>query len=253
MMRQIFIVLFCYLSLTAFAQQSKGVILPEWFIHPAAHTYVGISVPGGNVQEAVNVALLHYLISKDFSGEMSSMMMGESTGDIQKSSSNTILQLDTTLQYSIEEIISTARDEYICRISDKPGLSRRIVLKALDSFYSKNHTDGAKESKAEGLYTFLYEDNTGKSIMSIDVKQESVNREKTYSYISKYKHENGLYKEYENSEAESLGEQLLLAYIQRMKEGFIYNEESYMGMKATHHVAMPITEFGYDSGYLYIK
>lgn len=68
LMKRLFPLLLSFLSLAAFAEDTKSP-LPAWFMRPAAHTYVGICEPNGDVQEAINVALLHYLICHDFSGK----------------------------------------------------------------------------------------------------------------------------------------------------------------------------------------
>lgn len=68
LMKRLFPLLLSFLSLAAFAEDTKSP-LSAWFMRPAAHTYVGICEPNGDVQEAINVALLHYLICHDFSGK----------------------------------------------------------------------------------------------------------------------------------------------------------------------------------------
>lgn len=53
-----------------------------------------------------------------------------------------VLKIDTTVQYSIEEIVSTPKGEYICRISDRPTLSRRISLTYVSDHYLLETKDG---------------------------------------------------------------------------------------------------------------
>lgn len=246
--------------MSVFAQQNDKAQLPGWFINPSAHTYVGISEPNGNVQDAVNAALLHYLISQNFTGKMRSNMSGISTsGEKKESQYNSItnIKIDTTLQYSIEEIVSTAKDEYICRISDKPTLSRRVVLAISSSMQYESKGDSERLYSMEE-YELFFKDNSGIIAKNIIVKQSSINGIKSYKYESMYEQGNGLVKNYVNSKSESLNEQLMQEYLQLLINGFSYKthnndlEDKSMLLDA-YHTATPISGFDYNSGHLFIQ
>ena len=86
------------LSMAMIAQQKANeVVLPNWFLQPEEHTYVGISEPDGNVQDAINAALLHYLISCDFSGKMYSGYSAVHSGSYSHTKGERAISLDTTL------------------------------------------------------------------------------------------------------------------------------------------------------------
>jgi hypothetical protein len=256
-MRKLLFIVLSIISLTAFAQDAEVSPLPKWFMKPAAHTYVGICDPNGDVQEAINVALLHYLICHEFSGRIdqhtSEMFAGE------KSSTNmqSMLELDTTVQYSLEEIVSTPDGEYICRISDRPTLSRRIKLTYFMTYHMEQNEEKMM-SEINETFQGYYFDETGESIMSYTrTRNDDEKGVVKYAYSSKYLHERGIIKEYTNDkEQTSLGEQLIRMYMSRLESGFFKENNSGDGAKTRskdHHKPMPISGFEYIDGQIIIK
>lgn len=256
-MRKLFLIVLSVVALAAFAQDTEESPLPKWFMKPAAHTYVGICVPNGDVQEAINVALLHYLICHDFSGKFdqhtSEMFAGE------KSSTNmqSLLELDTTVQYSIEEIVSTPYGEYICRISDRPTLSRRIKLTYFTT-YQAEQTEEKMMSEINETFQCYYFDETGKSMMNYTrTRSDDEKGVVKYAYSSKYLHEIGIIKEYTNDKMlTSLGEQLMGLYMNRLENDFVIKDQKGGDTAKTstnaYHKANPIKEFEFINGQIII-
>ncbi len=246
------------LSMAMIAQQKANeVVLPNWFLQPEEHTYVGISEPDGNVQDAINAALLHYLISCDFSGKMYSGYSAVHSGSYSHTKGERAISLDTTLHYSIMEILSTPKNEYICRISDSPSLARRVVMTC--------HTESNASQKDEMdsliityAYKCLFEDNSGKSVKDISLEYHSCNNgeKSTYKYISQYQHENGLSCKYQNSKIKTaLGEQLIHLYLERLIGGFQplgKGNNPSKSMVEAYHKANPFKSFLYEYGNLLI-
>ncbi len=246
------------LSMAMMAQQKASeVVLPNWFLQPEEHTYVGISEPDGNVQDAINAALLHYLISSDFKGKMYSVYSAVQSSSYSHSEDENAISLDTTLHFSIKEIISTPQNEYVCRITDSPCLARRIVM----TYHTKDVID-LWDDKDTTIFTFtsrcLFEDNSGKSVKDISLEYHSCNNgeKSTYKYISQYQHENGLSCKYQNSKIKTaLGEQLIHLYLERLIGGFQplgKGNNPSKSMVEAYHKANPFKSFLYEYGNLLI-
>ena len=167
------------------------------------------------------------------------------------------ISLDTTLHYSIMEILSTPKNEYICRISDSPSLARRVVMTC--------HTESNASQKDEMdsliityAYKCLFEDNSGKSVKDISLEYHSCNNgeKSTYKYISQYQHENGLSCKYQNSKIKTaLGEQLIHLYLERLIGGFQplgKGNNPSKSMVEAYHKANPFKSFLYEYGNLLI-
>lgn len=137
-----------------------------------------------------------------------------------------MLKIDTTVQYSIEEIVSTPKGEYICRISDRPTLSRRISLTYVSDHYLLETKDGKQTSQLNETFECDYYDETGKSSMSYWRKwntDETGNFDG--SFMSLYIHENGVKKKYMTSGNEN--DKLYKAYHKSHPfAGFIYKWEN---------------------------
>ena len=256
-MKKLFFILLSAMTLTAAAQNAEKAPLPQWFMKPAAHTYVGICEPNGDVQQAINAALLHYLICHDFSGKTDRKMSMISTSEETVTEMRTIMVLDTTVQYSIEEIVSTPNGEYICRISDRPTLRRQIKLKYMKSYQSiqNGENDASQSNEAFECY---FRDETGKSMMAYTL---NLSYDKTgttnYAYSSQYFHENGLSKEYANDKTQtSWGEQLIVMYVNRLENDFVGNPQSGADAEIItdgYHKARPISGFEYIAGQIIEK
>lgn len=250
-MKKLFILFLSILPLSAFAQNADKARLPEWFMKPAEHMYVGICEPNGDVQQAINVALLHYLMCHDLSGKIKRTNLVAVGNEGMETNMQNMLKLDTTVQYSIEEIVSTPKGEYICRISDRPTLSRRILLTYIMNYHSVQN-DGNEKTEMEEAFQSYYNDGTGKSGMNYTRKLD-VNSDGSvkYTYSSQYVHENGVTKEYSNDKAKtSFGEQLITQYMYQLEAGFFAektnsSDNSDAASKA-YHQSMPIAGFEYS-------
>ena len=251
-MKKIFtIIVLAALTLTALAKDSDNISLPEWFLKPSAHTYVGMSEPNGNVHDAINTALIHYLICSNFSGKMIKNSMSQSSLNSRESSSRTICILDTILHYSIEEIVSISNDEYICRISDRPTLSRRIILEYHADSHSLTIGD-QNDFDYELFIKCIYEDQNGQSTKGIQEKVTLQNRKTTeYSYTSVYTQGELFKLAYHNVENKAaLGEKLITLYMDYLTNGFIQIQEK--GEKNAYHKATPFSGFEYHRGHIII-
>lgn len=168
-----------------------------------------------------------------------------------------MLELDTTVQYSVEEIVSTSHGEYICRISDRPTLSRRIHLTYLMTYHEEYNGESAI-SEIEETFRCYYTDETGKSVMSFSRKQEyGTEGDGNYAYSSQYMHENGVSKNYSNHKIQtSLGEQLMGLYMNRLEGDFIGLDQKGSAIAessmSAHHKANPIKEFEFINGQIII-
>lgn len=252
-----FFILFAALSLTIVAQETTSASLPKWFLQPEEYMYIGISEPNGDVQEAINMALMHYLMYHNFHGELKRTYMRTEDSGMTISSEENILKFDTTVHYSIEDIISTPQGEYICRISEKPNLTRRIGM----SLHTQHYIEKSKERKDVKNFYYcqcFYEDATGKSTKKITLKEEAsrikINRNRTSSYTSQYIHDNGVRKEYTDTERRSLCEQLISKYLLQLEGEFVYTTKDdeiteTNTMLPAYHQAKPF-RFEYNDGFI---
>lgn len=256
-MKKLFLILLV-MSAGMVAQGGENVSLPKWFLKPAKHNYVGISEPDGDVQGAINVALLHYLICQDFPGKLNRSYIMNISGEEQMSNSKTYLTLDTTLQYSIEEIVSTPKGEYICRISDRPTLSRRIVLYYTSEYNSEKSAE-IDSSLIKYEVKCLFEDANGVSKMIILYELHSDNKgNDTFEYKALYHEAGGRQLAIiEDSDSKVLGEQLILAYLQHLESGFeivqLEGDPFNSAINDAYHKATPFSGFKYIDGYLVIQ
>ena len=257
-MKKSLLVLLLVMSVRMVTRGEENVSLPKWFLNPAEHNYVGISEPDGDVQWAINVALFHYLIYQDFPGKLNRSYIMNISGEEQISNSKTYLTLDTTLQYSIEEIVSTPKGEYICRISDKPSLSRRIVLYYASEYDSEKSAE-IDSSLIKYEVKCLFEDANGVGKMIILYELHSDNKgNDTFEYKALYQDVSGRQLGVvEDSDSKVLGEQLILAYLQHLENGFeIVNLEGdplSSSINDAYHKATPFSGFKYEDGYLIIQ
>lgn len=254
-MKRLIIILLSFFSLTVFAKGTDKTPFPAWFMQPAEHTYVGICEPNGDVQEAINAALLHYLICHDCSGTINRTNLVTTDSEEYTSIQQIMLRLDTTVQYSIEEIVSTSNGEYICRISDRPTLSRRILATYVAT-YNMKVIGGKETTNMDDAVQCYYSDETGKSCMMYmrELSKDETGYDGTSS--SQYVHENGVTKEHtHNPKKPSYGEQLFWQYMSRLESGFIEKTGGSGNQDAlsnAHHKPNPITEFIFDEGYINI-
>ena len=246
-MKKLLFLLLSILSLTTYADD---VVFPDWFLHPSAHTFVGISEPNDNVHDAINTALIHYLICSDFSGKMNLNIMTQSSKDSMESNTESLFKLDTTLYYSLEEIVSISNHEYVCRISDRPDLSRRIIL----WYYVNAHSRTTKDKDTSDLkfsFECLFEDHNGKSmkkiIETVALKNGDIIER---SYSSHYMQEDIFATNYHNlGNNNALGEQVIDQYLNYLTKGFMLIKE---GEDNAYHKATPFSGFKYNQGYITI-
>ena len=120
-------------SIAIIAQDEGALIqLPEWFMRPNADSYIGISAPESNEQDAINMAIFQILMAHEFTAQCQEITesyfeesINESTG---KTTNVCRLTIDTTISFSVQNLSKLESGEYVCRVTKGGNLQHPVKL-----------------------------------------------------------------------------------------------------------------------------
>lgn len=277
------------LSLTVFAQNSvpKSKI-PEWFMQPSESSFIGISAPGAMEQDAVNMALLQLIIASNFKATLSQIVntFSEESADISRGQDNGryTIQIDTVVNYTVQDISKLEGGEYICRITnggrhqqpiqihwEKTDMASynnkdynfmgdmKLLYQAADwKCFSKYQlfgemSENKEKNKEEYSFSCLFESPGIKSIYTSPLIAEETQTHYIFPIIKGKKYSNATSTIFSLNGTKSLFEQIMIAYWNILYDGFVSsgveptpNEGG--GVTYHFHKATPLLGFNYDDG-----
>lgn len=261
-MKRLLIIIFLVIPITIIAQDGFAISqLPEWFMRPTADSYIGISAPASNEQDAINMALFQILMAHEFTAQCQEIAESYYEESINKSTGKTInscrMTIDTTISYSVQNLSKLESGEYVCRVKNGGTLQHpiKIVWERFIKSYSKDGdidyserrscnctmdnwqfvmkttrliTGNSEMLDSTDVYSFasLFENRVAEDYV---IKSIYANPDPTQEQNFKYSFPSSIEQEYKNtssvffplSKDRSLFEQMLSAYWQILYDGFV--------------------------------